>query len=52
MFVDKSVLISVLNDYHILTKENAKLLENNLSLKYEKIDFDKGYFYQKTNITK
>ena len=46
------MLFDVLKDYQRCNDDNASLLLNNLKLKYYKYTFDKGYLYQKTNLTK
>lgn len=52
LFVEDEVLFKVLRDYKYLNEDNAYLLENNLRLAYGDLNFDKGYLYAKTNITK
>lgn len=52
MFIEEKVLFQVLKDYQMLNGDNAKLLENNLKLRFNNLTFDSGYLYQKTNTTK
>ena len=52
LFIEDEVLFRVLRDYKYLNEDNAYLLENNLKLAYGDLNFDKGYLYAKTNITK
>lgn len=51
-FIKEDMLFDVLKDYQRCNDDNASLLSNNLKLKYYKYTFDKGYLYQKTNLTK
>lgn len=52
LFIDFDILMTVLKDYRKLNKDNATKLEEELKSKYHDVTFDKGYLYQKTNITK
>ena len=52
LFIEDDLLFKVLRDYSLLNENNSKLLANNLKLNFEDKVFDKGYLYQKTNITK
>lgn len=52
MFIDFDILMTVLKDYRKLNKDNATKLEEELKSRYHDVTFDKGYLYQKTNITK
>ncbi|MGN1054875.1 MAG: peptidase U32 family protein [Erysipelotrichaceae bacterium] len=52
IFIREDMLFDVLKDYQRCNDDNASLLLNNLKLKYYKYTFDKGYLYQKTNLTK
>ena len=52
LFLKEEVLFTVLKDLKRLNGDNARLLLNNLKLRFSDLKFDDGYFHQKTAIKK